>query len=80
MTKNLLIALPLVLLPSLAYAGSGTDLHEVNGQIEAMQRDGRWERLIAEGQANKRAFEALKQAERQAVQPTTYTSSTPRRR
>ena len=45
MTKKLLLALPLVLLPSLAFAqrssggpGSGTDLTKVQREVEAMQR------------------------------------------
>jgi hypothetical protein len=55
MTKKLLLALPFVLLPNVAFAepGSGTDLYRVHREVEAMQRDGRWERLLAEGQANR---------------------------
>jgi hypothetical protein len=72
--KKFLFALPLVLLPGVAMAdpGSGTDLYQVNRQVEAMQRDGRWDRLIAEGQANKQAFEAMRQ------QPSArFTASSP---
>jgi hypothetical protein len=82
MTTKLLLALPLVLLPSLAVAegpGSGTDLTKVRRDVEAMQRDGRWERLLAEGQANKRAFEAMRQAEQQAQPSPVFTSSVPTR-
>jgi hypothetical protein len=57
MTKKLLLALPFVLLPTIGFAepGSGTDLYRVDREVEAMQRDGRWERLLAEGQANRQA-------------------------
>ena len=70
MTKKLLLALPFVLLPNIAFAepGSGTDLYRVNREVEAMQRDGRWERLLAEGQANRQA--TSRQVE-QTVRPTT---------
>jgi len=66
--RNLLLVLSLVaLFPNLAAAdpGSGTDLPKVQRETEAMQRDGRWEKLLAEGQANKQAFETLKRADRQ---------------
>jgi hypothetical protein len=65
MSKKLLLALPFVLLPNIAFAepGSGTDLYRVNREVEAMQRDGRWERLFAEGQANRQA------TSRQTVRP-----------
>jgi hypothetical protein len=42
---------------ALAEPGGGTDRDRVNREVEAMQRDGRWEQLIAEGQANKQAFD-----------------------
>jgi hypothetical protein len=72
MPKMLLLVLTLVSLPGLALAepGSGTDRTRVNTAVEAMQRDGRWERLIAEGRANKRAFEDLRQAEQRVQTPT----------
>jgi hypothetical protein len=82
MTKKLLLALPFVLLPNLAFAepGSGTDLYRVNREVEAMQRDGRWERLLAEGQANRKV--TSRQVE-QTVRPTavfTAVAPTARRR
>ena len=57
MTKKLLLALPFVLLPNIGFAepGSGTDLYRVNREVEALQRDGRWYRLLAEGQSNRQA-------------------------
>ena len=46
-----------------------------------MMRDGRCERLIAEGRANKQAFEALLQAQDQLRQPATgYTAMDAARR
>lgn len=47
MTRTCL-ALPIALFPTLAFAepGSGTDLYRVLQQVEAMQRDGRWEQLL----------------------------------
>ncbi len=81
MMKTILWILPFVLVPTLAIAqpGSGTDLTKVQREIEAMQRDGRWERLLAEGEANKQAFEAMRQAERRAQPSPVYTSSVPAR-
>ena len=68
MTKSVLFALPLILLPNLAFAegpGSGTDLPKVQREVEAMQRDGLRQKLMADGQANKR-IEAMTPAEQQA--------------
>ena len=85
MTKKLLLAVPLVLLPSLAVAqrgggpGSGTDLPKVLREVEAMQRDGRWEKAIADGQANRLAFEALRQAEQQAQSGVVFMATSPMR-
>jgi hypothetical protein len=64
MRKILLAALGFMALPGLAWAekGSGTDRDRVSRDVEAMQRDGRWEKAIAEGRANERAFDALRQA------------------
>jgi hypothetical protein len=47
MTKTFL-ALPLALFPTALAAepGSGTDLYRVQAQVEAMQRDGRWQQLL----------------------------------
>ncbi len=70
MTKKLLFALPLIVLPSLAMAqsasvgpGGGTDLYRVLRDVDAMQRDGRWAQLLAEIEANR-------QAARQVVEPS----------
>jgi hypothetical protein len=82
MKKKLLFALPLMLLPSLAVAvgpGSGTDLPKVQREVEAMQRDGRWEKAIADGQANRLAFEAMRQAEQQAQSSVLFMSENPLR-
>jgi hypothetical protein len=83
MLRKLLLILPLAVLPAIALAkqGSGTDRERVNRQIEAMMRDGRWEQLIAEGRANRQAFEALLEAQGRSWQPTFgYTASDPARR
>lgn len=81
MTKALLITLSLMILPSVASAqsgpGSGTDLYRVQREWEAIMRDGRYERLLREGQANKQAFDRLQQRESGA--PATG-SIPPRRR
>lgn len=64
MRKILLVVLSLVFLPGLALAekGSGTDRDEVLREVEAMQRNGSWEKAIAEGRANREAFEAQQRA------------------
>ncbi len=48
MMKTVLMALPLAVFPTLVAAepGSGTDLYRVLNQVEAMQRDGRWDELL----------------------------------
>jgi hypothetical protein len=82
MRKIVLALAPLVLLtgPALAQSagdrgpGGGSDLYRVTREVEAMQRDGRWEKLLAEGAANRQASEASRQA------PVTATGSVPRRR
>jgi hypothetical protein len=77
MLRKLLLTLPL-LLPGMALAemGGKTDRDRVNREVEAMMRDGRWERAIAEGRANKQVFEALRQAQARFSQPATrYTAS-----
>ena len=68
MRQILIAALGLATLSGAALAepGGGGDLDRVRRGVEAMQRDGRWEQAIAEGRANKQAFEEL----RQANQPT----------
>ncbi|QRM33759.1 hypothetical protein [Microvirga sp. VF16] len=83
MFRKIALTLPLLLLPSIALAemGGKTDRDRVNREVEAMMRDGRWERAIAEGRANKQAFEALRQAEDRMRPPATeYTASRPARR
>jgi hypothetical protein len=80
MLRKIVLTLPLLLLPGIAVAemGGGTDRDRVNLQIEAMMRDGRWERAIAEGRANRLAFEALRQAQARISQPATrYTGTQP---
>ncbi len=51
----------------------GSDRGEVNRQVEAMQQDGRWAQAIAEGQANKQAFEELQQASQPTATGSIYT-------
>jgi hypothetical protein len=61
MSKKILMILPLLFLPSIALAqsavasrdgsggrgpGGGTDLYRVLREVEAMQRGGRWEKLL----------------------------------
>ncbi len=78
MFRKLLLTLPLLLTPGMALAemGGGTDRDRVNHEVEIMMQDGRWERAIAEGQANRQAFEALRQAQNRIRQPPTrYTAS-----
>jgi hypothetical protein len=81
MTRTL-ITLSLILLPSIASAqdrsgpGSGTDLYRVQREWEAIMRDGRYERLLREGQANKQAFDRLRQLDSEPA----ATGSTRRRR
>jgi hypothetical protein len=71
------------MLPSAALAqatsgpGSGTDLYRVQREWDAIMRDGRYERLLQEGQANKQAFDRLKQLE---SEPFATGSTQPRRR
>ena len=78
-TSKILIALTLAALPSLAAAqpGSGTDLYRVQREWEQMMRDGRYQRLLEEGRANREAYERQRALETQ----TESTGSTqPRRR
>lgn len=78
MLKKLVLILLLLVLPGVALAevGGGTDRDRVNQEVEPMMRDGRWERAIAEGRANRQAFEALSQDHGQLRQPATrYTDS-----
>jgi hypothetical protein len=65
MRKILIAVLGLASLSGAALAepGGGTDRGPVNREMEAMQRDGRWQQLIAEGQANKQAFEDMRRRE-----------------
>ena len=79
MTKTLLLIFSLLVLPSAAFAqqGSGTDLYRVQREWDAIMRDGRYQRLLQEGQANKQAFDRMKQLE---SDPATTGSTQPRRR
>ena len=72
MPKILLSVLVLMILPgsALAEPGGGSDLDRVRREVEAMQFDGRWERLVAEGRANKQAFDGLRQREQSVQEPT----------
>ena len=62
MSIRIFLTLPLLALSGMAHAemGGRTDRDEVRREIEVMQRDGRWERAIAEGRANREAFERLR--------------------
>jgi hypothetical protein len=84
MTKTFLISLSLALLPNVVSGepGSGTDLYRVNREVEAMMRDGRWEALLREGQANRQALGATGQIVRppQSNAPVTSTGSPRARR
>lgn len=82
MLRKLLLTLPLLVIPGIALAemGGKTDRDRVNREVEATMRDGRWERAIAEGRANKQAFEALHQAQARMQLPSAgYTASEPTR-
>jgi hypothetical protein len=66
-----------ILLPGFALAEStGPAGDRVSREVEAMQRDGRWEQLLAEGRANKQALELSRQAGQPMQQPTTSYSRT----
>lgn len=81
MSLKLLAVLALVAAPSVATAsGNGSDRDRVNREITAMQADGRWEQLIAEGRANKEAFEALRGAQHRTSTYTATQDTRPRRR
>jgi hypothetical protein len=77
MFRQLLLTLPFLVLPGLASAENmGPAGDKVTRDVEAMMRDGRWERTLAEGRANRLAFEALRQAQGRISQPATrYTAS-----
>jgi hypothetical protein len=79
MFRKILLILPLLLLPGLASAENmGPAGDKITRDVEAMMKDGRWERTIAEGRANRLAFEALRQAENRVRQPATgYTATQP---
>lgn len=82
MNNKLVLAALLAAIPSSAFAdpGGGTDMFKVNREIEAMTRDGRWDRLLAEGVANKKAFDDLKAREATgATQPANGYARQPRR-
>jgi hypothetical protein len=75
-------ALWLGVLPSPASAepGSGTDLYRINREVDAMMRDGRWQHLLNEGQANKQAFDRLRPSGSAPSANTVAPSTRPRRR
>lgn len=81
MMKSVFLALALMALPGAALAqsssgpGSGTDLQRVQREMEQMMRDGRYQRLLEEGRANREAFERLRQQDAAPV-----TAATPRSR
>jgi hypothetical protein len=70
--RMLRLTLPFLLWPALALAqsapsptditnkgpGSGTDRERVRRDMDAMQRNGHWAEAMAEGRANKQAFDA----------------------
>jgi hypothetical protein len=78
MLKKLVLTLPRLVLPGVALAemGGGTDRDRFNQEVEAMMRDGRWERAIAEGRANRQAFEAPRQDQGRLRQPATRYTDT----
>jgi len=81
MSLKLLTLLALVVAPSVAAAsGNGSDRDRVNREIAAMQADGRWEQLMAEGRANREAFEALRGAQHRTTTYTATQDARPRRR
>lgn len=81
MSKALLVALSVVLLPEVAFAeGSNSDRDRVRREVEAMQRDGRWERAMADGRANRQAFEALLRRQQPATRYTATEPTRPHRR
>ena len=61
MIKTILLVMAFVFLPSVAFAqtatdpGDGTDLYRVNREVEAMTRDGRWQRLLDEASGVRQA-------------------------
>ena len=80
MIKMILLVMSFVFLPRVAFAqtatdpGDGTDLYRVNREVEAMTRDGRWQRLLDEANG-------VRQAVTPAVpfpQPSTHTPVRPR--
>ena len=62
MIRSILFALSLTVLPSVALSqaapspGDGTDLYRVNREVEAMTRDGRWQRLLDEATGDRRTI------------------------
>ncbi len=79
MIRTVLFALSLAVLPGAAVAepGSGTDLYRVNRQVEEMMRDGRWQHLLEQAEANR---QVLERSRRVAPPPTGFTSAATRRR
>ena len=79
MIKAVLFALSLGVLPTTVFAepGSGSDIYRVNRQVEEMMRDGRWQRLLEQAEANGPALGRSRQV---APPPTGFTTSRTRRR
>jgi hypothetical protein len=80
-TKKLLLALPFVLLPSLASADPQLHIYEAMNMNFRMMRDGSMKKAISEGRENVESFQRLKAAERQnGSRPSAYTAQSRRRR
>jgi hypothetical protein len=80
---TLALALGVALIPAAALAERpDTLVPQFTEMSSKMMRDGRIQRLMEEGRANKAAFEALKQRELQqrSLQQPTYTGSVRRPR
>ncbi len=75
--SRILLLTAMIMFPSLALAeNTGPSGDRVSREVEAMQRDGRWEQLLAEGRRNKQAFEISRQAEQRMQQPALVYSRT----
>jgi hypothetical protein len=81
MTRKILLSVLFFSIAGVAQAqqsgpgpGSGSDMYRVMREEQAMQRDGRYERLMEEARANKEAFDRLKQA---GSEPTAVGSIAP---
>ena len=81
MRASLVLALGLGLVPAVALADNGADSRasQFTELSYATMRDGRSDRRMEEGRANKAAFDSLRDRERSYREPTS-TASVPRRR